>query len=118
MDAPIEVLWEFPVQAKLVHRIVLGLQNNDELNFGVGDFWSYFFPYSKKEAEFERLIDAWVECRARVIPRPGWLFRTLELQVLDSGEWTKAYGAGSITFQKCDPAILSNAMNSLTEERV
>ena len=34
LDAPVVVLWEIPVQEKLVHRIALGLQNNDEPNFG------------------------------------------------------------------------------------
>lgn len=50
IDAPVEVFWEFPVQAKLSHRIVLGLQNNDELNFGVGDFWSYFSRSTTKKS--------------------------------------------------------------------
>lgn len=43
-DAPVEVLWTFPEQPKLSMPITLGLQNLDELNFGVSDFWSYFFP--------------------------------------------------------------------------
>ena len=34
LDAPVEVLLEFPVQERLMHRIALGLQNNDEPNFG------------------------------------------------------------------------------------
>lgn len=37
-DAPIEMLWEFPEQRGLSLPITLGLQNGDELNFGVVDF--------------------------------------------------------------------------------
>lgn len=43
--APVEVLWRFPKQEQLSVPIVLALQNNDELNFGVADFWSYLFPF-------------------------------------------------------------------------
>lgn len=37
-DAPIEVLWTFPRQDGLSMPVTLGLQNIDELNFGVADF--------------------------------------------------------------------------------
>jgi hypothetical protein len=42
---PMEVCWTFPRQPKLSMPLTLGLQNGDELNFGVSDFWSYFFPF-------------------------------------------------------------------------
>ena len=35
VDAPVEILWEFPEQVGLSLPMTLGLQNNDELNFGV-----------------------------------------------------------------------------------
>lgn len=108
LEAPIEVLWEFPTQAKLRHRIVLGLQNNDELNFGVGPFWSYLFPYSDKHSEFENLINKWVEGEARIVPRPGLIFQTIELQLWCDGGWTNAYSAGSLTWRKPSTAILTN----------
>jgi hypothetical protein len=38
VDAPIEVLWKFPIQPKLTLPVSLGLQNRDELNFGVPGF--------------------------------------------------------------------------------
>ncbi len=113
LEAPVEVLWGFPIQPKLRHRIVLGLQNNDELNFGVGDFWSYFFPYTEKHAEFENLIDKWVEGKARVIPKPGLITRTLELQVLGDGVWRTAYGALSLSWRKPSTDILTNRDTSL-----
>lgn len=61
---PTEVCWTFPEQPKLSMPLTLGLQNCDELNFGVSDFWSYFFPFEDVAEEFERAIDAWVmrEC--------------------------------------------------------
>ena len=107
-DAPVEVLWKFPVQEGLYHPIVLCLQNNDELSFGVGDFWSYKFPYPQVKTEFERLISAWVEGRARTVPRSGWISQTVDLQVIENGVWRSAYAAGSLTFQKLDPRILMN----------
>ena len=66
-DAPIEVCWRFPEQSALRLPITLALQNIDELNFGVGNFWSYFFPYPRVSANFEATLDAWVEGRARII---------------------------------------------------
>jgi hypothetical protein len=108
MDAPVEALWEFPVQEKLAHRIVLGLQNNDELNFGVGGFWSYFFPYSDKCSSFERLIDSWVEGRARIVPRNSFLLQRYELQVSDGDGWKVEYAAMSLGLRKPNPAILTN----------
>jgi len=44
-DSPIEVMMDIPKQDGLGFTITLGLQNGDELNIGVDDFWSYFFPY-------------------------------------------------------------------------
>jgi len=52
-DAPIEVLWEFPEQQGLSFPVTLGLQNGDELNFGVADFWSSFFPFERSASTFE-----------------------------------------------------------------
>jgi hypothetical protein len=45
------------------------LQNNDELNFGVSGFWSYFFPFPKVAVKFEEILDAWIEGRARIARR-------------------------------------------------
>ena len=112
VDAPVEVLWEFPVQAKLSHRIVLGLQNNDELNFGVGNFWSYFFPFADKESEFEYLINSWIEGKARIVPKPGLIVQRFELQVLERDGWRVAYDAGSLSLQKPPLVVLANVVAS------
>lgn len=79
------------------------------MNFGVENFWSYFFPFPDVEKKFEELIDAWVEGRARIVPKAGLLRQVLELQVLEgSGQWKGAYGAASLSFKKRSPFILQN----------
>jgi hypothetical protein len=83
------VLWTFPAQENLTYPVVLGLQNEDELNFGVGEFWSYFFPYPEVAAEFEALLEAWAQGRARIDSVNGR--RAIALQVLSDGEWRTRY---------------------------
>jgi hypothetical protein len=107
-DAPVEVLWKFPVQPGLLHPIVLCLQNNDELTFGVGDFWSYMFPYPDVFAKFEMIIDAWVEGRARTEMRFGWFIHGPELQIRDGAVWKSIYRAGSHWGRRPLPQILMN----------
>lgn len=94
-DAPIEVLWTFPVQDGLSIPVTLGLQNGDELNFGVWDFWSYFFPFDRVAADFETYLDAWVEGNAR-IAITGRSSRLL--QVREGDGWKTVYGAGGCLF--------------------
>lgn len=88
--APMEVCWTFPKQPKLSLPITLGLQNADELNFGVSDFWSYFFPFEEVADKFERILDAWVQGEARVaiVGRKGRI-----LQVRDGRRWKSVYHA-------------------------
>jgi hypothetical protein len=105
-DAPIELLWTFPVQPGLLRPLTLGLQNRDELNFGVEDFWSYFFPFQKAAARFEQIIDAWLKSQARILVT-GRRGRVLEL--LEDGEWVAVYRANRILpFKGLPRAILSN----------
>ena len=92
-SAPVEVLWNFPVQEKLTLPITLGLQNGDELNFGVSDFWSYFFPFPKVVARFEQAIDAWLVGDARVAVTGPW---GRVLQIWQDDQWQFVYGANRI----------------------
>lgn len=92
---PMEVCWTFPEQQKLSMPLTLGLQNCDELNFGVSDFWSYFFPFERVADEFERVLDAWVAGDARVA-HTG--FRSRLLQVRDGARWKTVYGANGCLF--------------------
>ena len=92
---PMEVCWTFPEQHKLSLPLILGLQNCDELNFGVSDFWSYFFPFEAVADRFETILDAWVAGDARVAIMRG---RGRLLQVREAGEWKPVYGAGGCLF--------------------
>ncbi len=89
-QAGFELLWNFPVQPKLAQLITLGLQNGDELNFGVERFWSYFFPFEDVAERFEFILDSWVEDRARVAV-VGLGGRKLQLK--ENGVWQTAYSA-------------------------
>ena len=90
VGTPMELLWDFPEQPGLAHPITLCLSNGDELSFGVGDFWSYFFPFADVKDLFEAVLDAWMEGRARIAVYRGRK-RTLEMR---EGEgWRVAYTA-------------------------
>lgn len=93
--APMEVCWTFPEQPKLSMSLTLGLQNADELNFGVSDFWSYFFPFEDVSDEFERILDAWVEGNARIAITG---LRSRLLQMREHGRWRTVYGANGCLF--------------------
>ena len=108
-DAPIEVLWEFPKQQGLSFPITLGLQNGDELNFGVADFWSNFFPFEKSASTFERALDAWVVGDARIV-RVALGGRALQL--LDSGRWKTIYRAN------CLLPVPRNPKRTITNQRL
>ena len=92
---PMEVCWTFPEQPKLSLPLTLGLQNCDELNFGVSDFWSYFFPFEVVADKFERILDAWVAGIVRVAIMRG---RGRLLQVREGDGWKAAYGANGCLF--------------------
>jgi hypothetical protein len=107
-DAPIEVLWEFPEQKRLSFPITLGLQNGDELNFGVAGFWSNFFPFGQSASTFERALDAWVVGDARVV-RVALGGRALQL--CDSGGWKTIYRAN------CLLPVPRNPKRTITNQR-
>jgi len=105
-DARIEVLWRFPIQNGLSLPITLGLQNIDELNFGVEQFWS-FFPIDGSAYTFERALDAWVAGDARIV---RVAFGGRALQILDSGRWTTIYRAN------CFLPVPRNPKRTITNE--
>lgn len=94
-NVPMEVCWTFPAQDGLYHPITLGLQNSDELNFGVSDFWSYFFPFDDVADQFEHVIKAWVSGDARVAITSS---RSRLLQVRNGAKWKTVYGANGCLF--------------------
>ena len=91
--APVEVCWRFPTQAKLSPPLTLALQNGDELNFGVGGFWSYFFPFPEVAAEFQHILDAWIAGEARVLTTSPW---GRSRQLREDGRWQTVYRAGQL----------------------
>lgn len=105
LEVPMELCWTFPVQPGLSMPITLGLQNLDELNFGVGEFWSYFFPFDDVAPRFEGFIDAWIEGDARVAMTgrsSGWL------QVRDGVSWKTVYSANPSFFRRRPKVFLIN----------
>jgi hypothetical protein len=94
-DAPVEVMWHIPAQNGLSLSLTLGLQNSDELNLGVEEFWSYFFPFDEVAAEFEQILDAWMAGDARVGVAGK---RARILQIKDGDIWRTVYKAGGLPF--------------------
>jgi len=91
-DAPVDVLWRIPVQPGLSVPMTFGLQNADELNLGIGQFWSYLFPFENAQADFRRLALGFIDGKCRVCEwrRRGVLYkRTLEEPAGDA--WRVAY---------------------------
>lgn len=110
-DVPMEVCWIFPAQDGLSLPITLGLQNSDELNFGVSDFWSYFFPLTDVADQFESIINAWVSGDARVAVTG---IRSRLLQIRDGDKWKSVYGADGCLFPfKLRPfRFITNSLSS------
>ncbi|MBB5987193.1 hypothetical protein HNP60_003167 [Sphingobium sp. B1D3A] len=106
-DVPIEVLWRFPIQNGLSLPITLGLQNCDELNFGVEHFWS-FFPFEESASFFEDVLDAWVAGQARIVPIA---LGGRALQRLDGGRWKTIYRAN------CLLPVPRNPKRTITNDR-
>jgi len=70
--------------------LTLGLQNGDELNFGVSDFWSYFSPFDEVSDWFDEVIDAWMAGGARIAVTGR---RSRLLQTREDGSWETVYKA-------------------------
>lgn len=100
-DAPVELMWHIPTQEGLSLPLTLGLQNSDELNFGVEDFWSYFFPFDDVAEQFEWMLEMWVSGHARV----GVIGkRSRVLQIGNGEEWKTVYKANVLPFSWRKPS--------------
>ena len=88
----IELLMTVPKQSGLSFDLTLGLQNLDELNIGIGRFWSYFFPYQSKANEVDFILDGIVygACRLRKLKQFGKIRRQY-LEVKREEKWEAAY---------------------------
>ena len=99
-QAPVEVMWHIPTQKGLSLPLTLGLQNWDELNLGVDDFWSYFFPFDEVAADFDHVLDKWVagDARVGITGKRGRV-----LQVRDGEEWRTVYRVNGLPFLRPKP---------------
>lgn len=74
VDEPnVELLMRVPRQNGLSFELKLCCQNGDELNIGVAEFWSTFFPFEKVKERVEAALDGLVsgECTVLTIWRSG-----------------------------------------------
>lgn len=87
-----EVLFIVPIQDRISFELVLGLQNGDEINIGINEFWSYFFPFASVETHVARILNGLATGDIRMAT-----YRQLgrdisrDLEELTTGVWTRVY---------------------------
>lgn len=93
----IELLMRVPRQPGLSFELALGLQNADELNIGVGEFWSYFFPFEKVRSLVSSVLDGLVtgDCRLVTHTRRGRVIKRV-LEQRAHGKWRGIYTAYAV----------------------
>ncbi len=101
------ILWEFLKQDGLSRPIVIALSNFDELNFGVADFWSYFFPFEDVQEQFRVILTLWMQGNARIAV---YRRRMRRLEVKCGSDWHHVYEANApLIFKPRKPvAFISN----------
>jgi len=93
VDEPdFELLMRVPRQPGLSFELTLGLQNNDELNIGFEDFWSFFFPYEKARQIVSDALDAIAagDCRLVIHMQLGKVVKRV-LEKRSSEQWHCIY---------------------------
>ena len=89
-DVPIRISLDLPVQPGLKHRVWLGHQNEDELNFGVGPFWCDWFPCTSEEKrrDYVEAVTGFLSGRYRILEhwRADACFKA-QLQRPSDGGW-------------------------------
>lgn len=96
-DEPnMELLMCVPQQPGLSFELTLGLQNNDELNVGFEEFWSYYFPYERVNQTVSDVLDAIAtgECRLATHTRGSRVIKRV-LEQRSNGKWQRIYTAYS-----------------------
>jgi len=87
-----ELIWHAPAQSGLSVEMVFGLQNYDELNLGIGPFWSCMFPFEKVQHDFKRLALGFIAGTCRVAEwRRGSLLYKRTLEEPSGSRWRTAY---------------------------
>lgn len=116
VDEPnVELLMRVPQQVGLSFELMLGLQNNDELNIGFEEFWSYFFPYESKRQIVSGALDALAagECRLAIHTQLGGVVRRV-LEQRSNGHWRPIYTA----FSRVQVPFLGTKTSYLQNESV
>lgn len=65
----VELLMTVPAQEGLSFEISLCCQNCDELNIGVAEFWSTFFPFEKVKQCVDAALDGLVTGEYSILTR-------------------------------------------------
>jgi len=112
-SAPVELLFRIPVQEGLSVPIVAGLQNDDELNLSIGEFWSYFFPFEKVKDKFSEALDGFIRGECRVteyrMPRNKKAFKyILEKRTEDAWETLYAHSTLILWWRNPDVVHITN----------
>lgn len=92
LDESVEVLCTLRYSDN-ADEVTLGLQNGDELNLGVENFWSYFFPFEEVKGLFQKAVRGWFTGQTRLMYfYRGQRLLKIELQVkLNDGDWQRIY---------------------------
>ncbi len=87
-----ELLMRVPKQPGLSFELTLGLQNNDELNIGFQEFWSFFFPYEKSWQIVSDALDALAtgDCRLAIHMQLGRVAKRV-LERRNNERWRRIY---------------------------
>ncbi len=88
----IELLMTVSRQKGLSFDLTLGLQNDDEINIGFCDFWSYFFPFKEQRIFVAALLDdlAVGNARLAVYKQFGRVVHR-DLEQITAGNWKRVY---------------------------
>ena len=87
---PVELSFSIPVQPGVKYRVWLGLQNNDELSFGVGSFQVQWFPCTDpaRVKEFVEAVAGYLSGNYRIVEhRWGKKCVKAQLQAPDGARW-------------------------------
>ena len=79
--------------------ILLGFQNGDVLNIGIGSFWSSWFPYPDVSEKFESVLSTILENRAAIRTRTkfGRTYRHDLVEIGPEGDLSTLYRCSELT---------------------
>ena len=87
-----DLLMRVPQQPGLSFELTLALQNDDEINIGLEEFWSYFFPFEEQRHAVSDALDALAtgECRLAIHQQLGRVVKRV-LERRFHGHWRPIY---------------------------